>query len=352
MKRVAVIGTVGIPACYGGFETLVENIVLNSSNNIRYEVFCSSSAYSKKEPSYNNVKLTYIPIKANGIQSVFYDIFSLLLCVIKKPDTVLILGVSGCIFLPFFKLLSRSRVVTNIDGLEWKRDKWSSLARKFLKLSEKLAVKYSDVIITDNQAIGDYVAEEYQVNSKTIAYGGDHVITGDLAGVKKEDYYLTICRIEPENNVDMILKTFERSGKLLKFVGNWNNSVYGRNLKMKYSMIGNIQLLDPIYDLTELFQLRARCAGYVHGHSAGGTNPSLVEAMQFSMPIYAFDCSFNRYTTGDKAFYFKDANDLYESILEGLEKRENLLAMAEEMKKIASQKYTWDIISSSYEATY
>ncbi|TVU75451.1 glycosyltransferase family 1 protein [Vibrio tasmaniensis] len=348
-KKVSIVGTVGIPACYGGFESLVENLTLNASDDIRYTVYCSSKSYKEKLTNHNNAELIYIPLKANGIQSIPYDILSLIKCSIQKPDVVMILGVSGCIFLPIFRLLSRSYVVTNIDGLEWKRDKWGKWTRRFLKWSESLAVRFSDAIITDNQAITDYVKGEYSIDSHTIAYGGDHAIR-DIESNSKSGYALGLCRIEPENNILMILEAFSKTEEKLKFVGNWQASEFGRGLKNQYKEFSNIELLEPIYDLDELYKLRVNCSVYVHGHSAGGTNPSLVEMMHIGVPILAFDCGFNRYTTEDRANYFESSNGL-KILLEENNKAsfyENSVAM----KDIAARRYTWSKITQLYEGVF
>lgn len=350
MKQVAVVGTVGLPACYGGFETLVENLTGNVSNDISYTVFCSSKSYEVRNTEYNGAKLDYLPLSANGVQSIPYDILSLIKCWIIKPDVTLILGVSGCIFLPIFRLFSKSKIITNIDGLEWKREKWHPLAKKFLKLSEKIAVKYSDVIICDNQAIGDYVTSEYNAINTVIAYGGDHVIPKSPVSVDREDFYLSVCRIEPENNVEMILKAFAKTDKELKFVGNWDVSDFGVQLKLEYSNYPNIDIIDPIYDLDKLYKLRRACKGYLHGHSAGGTNPSLVEAMHFGMPILAFDCSFNRYSTEEKAMYFNSSDSLV-SLLE-IDNSSTFVVNASNMLDVAQRRYTWERIANAYELTY
>ncbi|WP_340609340.1 DUF1972 domain-containing protein [Xenorhabdus bharatensis] len=351
MKTVSVIGIVGIPACYGGFETLVENLTLFSSGSFNYEVFCSSMTYGTKVKTHNNAKLIYMPIKANGVKSIFFDILSLIYCLKRKPEVTLILGVSGCIFLPIYKALSTSKIITNIDGLEWKRNKWGKLTRKFLKLSESIAVKYSDTIITDNQAIADYVEQEYRKKSIVIAYGGDHVIPISPPVVYPQDYFFSLCRIEPENNVELILKAFSSTQNIkLKFIGNWDGSLYGKKLKDQYSKYKNIEILDPIYDINILYELRKGCVGYIHGHSAGGTNPSLVEAMHFEKPIFAFDCSFNRYSTENDAFYFLDFQDL-------ISKLNNITSVSMEncsksMKEIAMRRYKWDTITQMYEKLY
>lgn len=340
-NMIAIIGTVGLPACYGGFETLVENLVDND-NKTEITVYCSSRSYSKKIKVYKGAKLTYIPFKANGPQSIIYDITSLLYALFTRPDVVLILGVSGCVFLPFFRLFSSSKVVTNIDGLEWRRAKWGKWPKRFLKYSEKLAVKYSDIVISDNQAIADYVEKEYGVKSTVIAYGGDHAITENLT--KSDDNFaLALCRIEPENNVEMILDAFSKIDKPLKFIGNWGNSDFGRSMKAKYSLFANIDIVDPIYDIEKLSVLRASCSFYVHGHSAGGTNPSLVEMMHFAKPIMCFDCNYNRASTENMASFFSDSVDLIANI-NAEQNSDNGQAMLE----IAQRRYTWDIVRKQY----
>nr|WP_318381088.1 DUF1972 domain-containing protein [uncultured Enterobacter sp.] len=351
MKKISIVGTAGIPACYGGFESLVENLTLYSNKNIAYSVFCSSFHYNKKLKRHNNAELIYVPLKANGMQSIVYDIVSLMICIFKRTDALLILGVSGCVFLPVFKVFSpKCKIITNIDGLEWKRDKWGRFAKWFLKKSESFAIKYSDKIITDNEAISEYVRNTYNDESCAIAYGGDHALSYAIEGITRKDYFLSLCRIEPENNVHQILSAFSENGFHIKFIGNWNASEYGRKLKEKYSDYQNIEIIDPIYDLGLLYKYRAECIGYVHGHSAGGTNPSLVEIMHFGVPIIAFDCTFNRYTTENKACYFSSVDELNAQV--NLLLSNSSFSPGEQMKEIANRRYTWKVIVEEYEKTY
>lgn len=355
MKNIAIIGIQGVPANYGGFESLVENIIgVDKSEDIRYTVFCSSKDMGERMPSYKGARLKYVPFHANGLQSVPYDIVSMMRA-IRGYDTVLILGVSGCIFLPMLRLFSRSKLVVNIDGLEHRRDKWGKTARAFLKYSEKIAVKYADVIIADNKGIQDYVKEEYGKGSELIAYGGDHVIRElspsfeqevlDKYSLQSDDYAITVCRIEPENNCHKTLEAFSRTDKKLMFIGNWSRSEYGQNLKEKYSKFPNIIIQDPIYDIDILYALRKNAGMYIHGHSAGGTNPSLVEAMFFGCPILCYDVVYNRASTKEKAYYWADVEELV-----GLLQRKDLCG--EIMRTIAQKEYTWKTITSQYEALY
>lgn len=343
--HLSIIGTVGVPACYGGFETLVENL-LDEEKQEKQEkqitVYCSSKSYQEKKAQYKNAQLTYIPLNANGAQSIPYDILSLVHAVFKRTDNILLLGVSGAICLPLIRPFSNAKIVTNIDGLEWKRAKWNSLIKKFLKFSEKLAVKYSDVVVADNKAIADYVKSEYRTDSEVIAYGGDHAISSDL-NLSDENYALALCRIEPENNVELILEAFCKTNKQLKFIGNWDKSEFGSSMKAKFQKFDNIEIIDPIYDIQTLFDIRQKCSFYVHGHSAGGTNPSLVEMMHFNKNIFAFDCNYNRASTENKAEFFTDCAQLMALIY-----NEKQFNHASEMKEIAKRRYTWQIVKKQY----
>lgn len=358
MKKVAVIGTVGVPANYGGFETLVENIIGgNSSLDVAYTVFCSSKDSDPNLNEYKGAQLKYIPLRANGVQSIPYDILSLIKAW-RGYDVVLVLGVSGCLFLPVFRLFFKGKLIVNIDGLEHRRAKWGRLARWVLRKSESMAVRYADTVIADNKAIQDYVTTTYSRPSELIAYGGDHALCGiseekqseilEIHGLMKGDYAIAVCRIEPENNSHIILESFARSGKKLVFVGNWDRSEYGRSLKSEYSGLPNIIIRDSIYDLDTLHALRNNAMYYVHGHSAGGTNPSLVEAMFFGIPIVAFDVAYNRETTGGAALYFSDA----ESLREILESDALRNADVDSLLAIAQTRYRWRTIAEEYENLY
>lgn len=267
----------------------------------------------------------------------------------------MILGVSGCIILPFIKPFTNKKFIINIDGIEWKRQKWNVFIKYFLKYSEKLAIKYADIIISDNIEIQNYVKNIYNKESVLISYGGDHVYPSEISTETlkkypflKLNYTFKICRIEPENNIEMILNSFSTNNSLqIVIVGNWNNSNYGINLRNKYLNFNNIYLLDPIYESNILNQIRSNCYIYLHGHSAGGTNPSLVEAMFLKLPIIAFDCSFNRATTNNNCIYFKNSFDLTDKLknIKSLE----LNKVSELMYNYAYQNYKWDLIALKYQ---
>lgn len=353
-QRIAIVGSVGVPANYGGFETLVENLLIHHEETARIEkltVYCSSKSYEMKPNSFLRADLRYIPLDANGVQSIPYDMWSMISAIFKGTDTILVLGVSGAIILPFVRLFTRTKIVTNIDGIEWKRDKWGALQRKFLKFSEALAVRFSHHVIADNGAIASYVREAYNKECSVIAYGGDHAILARSKPLTEIElplkYAFNVCRIEPENNVHMMLEAFSLNMDCpIVCVGNWDRSDYGRDLKAKYANMPGIHILDPIYDAGKLKTLREGASLYVHGHSAGGTNPSLVEMMHFGIPVFAFDVSFNRFSTDNQAVFFKSSKDLREKI--EMADVSILATNGFTMKHLANERYTWEFVGGAY----
>lgn len=351
--KIALLGTVGVPGRYGGFETLAENLARyhnGTGQHAALTVWCSAKDNAEHPVRFENADLRYVGLRANGVQSIPYDAISLWQAVRSGHDRILLLGVSGALTLPLIRLISRARIITNIDGIEWKREKWTGFARLILRTSEWAAVRFSDEVIADNQAIADHVSDTYGSDCHVIAYGGDHALHnfGEAAPPEglPDHYALALCRIEPENNVHIILEALDGLGMPLVFVGNWNNSNYGRDLKARYIERPNILLLDPIYDPDALYAIRSRASVYLHGHSAGGTNPSLVEMMHFGVPILAHGCSFNRHSTEGKARYFESVAELAEQ-LRNLD-TEEADRIGADMLEIAQRKYTWDQIGKAY----
>ena len=266
----------------------------------------------------------------------------------------MILGVSGCLVLPFVKFFTKKRVFVNIDGIEWKRDKWSRAIKTFLRYSEIMAVEVSEDVITDNEVIRQYLKATYNYSSNLIEYGGDqatYIPPTDIFLEKYpflgKNYLFGVCRIEPENNIHIILEAVVQQDKYsFVMVGNWGNSEYGISLKEKYHNSKMIHLLDPIYEPTELNTLRSNCYLYIHGHSAGGTNPSLVEAMNLALPIATFDVGYNRETTEDEALFFKTSDKLLTIINDFDDEQKQTLSKA--MLNIAKRRYTWKVIANKY----
>lgn len=355
-NKVAIIGTVGLPAKYGGFETLAEHLVTHLSDKYDFTVYCSKKKYAKEEQieSYKGAKLKYINLDANGIQSIPYDTISILKS-LKNNDVLLILGVAGAWILPFVRLFTKKKIIISIDGIEWKRDKWSLFAKLYLCWAEKIAVRFSHIDISDNESIQDYTGLKYKTLSHVIEYGADHTLEVKPTNedyIKypflSQQYSVKVCRIEPENNVHLVLEAFkEMPNKPLVLVGNWKNSKYGMDLKEKFSNVSNIHLYDPIYNQREIDLIRGNAAIYIHGHSAGGTNPSLVEAMYLGLPIMSFKVSYNKTTTENKAIYFSTAEELITKLKDTTETELEILR--KEMKSIALRRYTWGFISNQYD---
>lgn len=352
--KVAIVGIVGLPPKYGGFETLADNLVKQLSSEVDFRVFCSSVDVAEKNDKYLGAKLIYVGLKANGISSILYDIISMIKAV-RCSEVILVLGVSGAVIFPFLKLFApKVRIIVNPDGLEWKRDKWNKPTKKFLKFCERIAVRYSDVIVGDNKVIADYLNSEYGAASTVIAYGGDHV---DLDGseiesnpviFKNKRYGVNVSRIVPENNAHLILEGFANSSTWdLVFIGNWDDSEYSKKLYNEYCNRENIHLFGPMFDAPiEKNYLRKNADLYVHGHSAGGTSPALVEAMCLGLPVITYNVSYNKETTEGQALFYDSSDDISRQV-DSLDSQK-LLMLGETMKGIATRRYTWNVVSKQY----
>ena len=355
--QLAIIGTVGLPAKYGGFETLASHLVEELGHEYDMTVYCSGKQYPKESriDTHEGARLVYLPLEANGVQSIPYDTWSILHALFYA-DVLLILGVAGAWILPFIRLFTRKRIIISIDGIEWKRDKWSWPARIYLYWAEKLAVRYSHCDISDNESIQDYTAMRYGSLSSVIEYGADHTLRVEPTDADRRNYpfldkpyAFKVCRIEPENSVEMILEAFaEVPAYPLVFVGNWEKNAFGREMRHRFGGYEHLLLLDPIYDQREIDLLRGNATVYVHGHTAGGTNPSLVEAMYLGLPIIAYGVSYNRTTTEGQALYFANQEELtglLRSATPG-----DLRFVGNCMGAIAHRRYRWCVIAGKYRA--
>ena len=355
--RIALLGTVGLPARYGGFETLAGELVRAAAARgiaDRLTVWCSAPQAGSDRPArYNGAHLRYLPLRANGAQSIAYDALSLRQAARSGHSAALLLGVSGAMALPLIRATSGMRIVTHLDGIEWQRPKWGTAARAILKRSEAVAVRHSDAIIADNPEIAAHVRARYGVEPVEIAYGHEHALAvppADIADLKlPQGYALSIARAEPENNLGLILAAFaDRPPRPpLVVMANWQGTAHGRTLRARYADHPHIRLLDAEYDPGRLHAMRARAALYVHGHSAGGTNPSLVEVMGMGKPIAAWDCGFNRATTDNAAAYFDSADSLC-ALIPVLTDPRLAHGMAAELTAIARRRYRWRDVTAAY----
>jgi glycosyltransferase involved in cell wall biosynthesis len=354
MRRLAIVGIQGLPNNYGGFETLSDYLVKFLASSIDITVYCSNEVEKQANCSYHKAKLKYINISSHGAKGIFYDSLALLNASWDNYDVILILGFGAGFMIPLLPQKTRKKIILNFGGLDWKRNKWNKLAQCVIKFCERQLVINAHSLIADNKYIQEYIIETYKKSSKLIAYGGDQVsyqpITDDMKSkypFLNEKYAFEVARIQPDNNIDMIIDAFLKVNSMpLVIVGNWNSSKYGINTKAKYKGKSNIILLDAIYDQKNLNVLRSNCYIYVHGHSAGGTNPSLCEAMFLGLPVFAFSNGYNQATTYNRAMYFRNKDEL-EHLISNVDPLK-LELMRKELKEIAQQHYRWKFVAEEY----
>ena len=355
-KKVAIIGTNGLPAKYGGFETLANYLTLHLKDEYDFTVYCSKTPKNRRLVKFNEAKLIYLPFKANGWESMIYDALSIAHA-LYVSDILVILGFSGVFAFPF-KILFKKKVIFNIGGIEWQKVR----GRKFLaslevlskKWIERICVHFSDIIIVDNQVIYDYVKSTYGIESVFAEYGGDHAKSIPVGGLiskysfLEKKYDVTISRAQEDMNIHLIIEAYKKiPDRNLVVISNWEISGYGINLKRENKdKYPNIFLVDSIYNLNELNAIRSNSQLYIHSHSLCGSAPSLIEAMYLGLPVLCFDVDTNRATTEEKSFYFVDSASLI-GILKNLDN--NILEqLGKEMKLIADRRYNWKRITNLY----
>jgi glycosyltransferase involved in cell wall biosynthesis len=350
--KLAIVGIEGLPNKYGGFETLASYLVKYLGNEFETTVYCSSLDISSNDDFYETAVLKYISFSSHGWQGVVYDILSLK-DALKKNDLVLFLGFGAGIFFPFLTKKERAKIILNFGGLDWLRSKWGPITRLVIRYFEFLMVSKVLWVIADNRKITEYIQSTYSKIPIEIAYGGDQVKQLPLSDEMKnkfpflrEKYACAVCRIQPDNNIELMLDAFSRIQYPLVIIGNWDSSGFGIDCKKKYARFSNIHLLDAIYDTDRLNIIRSNCTIYIHGHSVGGTNPSLVEAMFLGLNIFAYKSGYNEITTDHLAKYFDSVDSLIELIQSFSEFDQTMNGRA--MYDYALQNYTWKQIAGNY----
>lgn len=314
--RIGILGTRGIPNHYGGFEQWAEQLSKGLVERDCEVTVYNSHFHPYRKKDFKGIKIIHKWDPKNiGLASQFiYDF----LCVVNTRkqnfDTIIQLGYTTSSVWAWL-LPKKAKVIYNMDGMEWKREKYKGILKSFLRYAEKLAVKHSNVIIADSKPIKQYLDSKYKINAKHIAYPAEVFKTPDITvldkyKLKSKNYLLLIARFQPDNNFETIIEGVldSNSDQPLIIVGD-NNNKYGRYLIKKFNNKG-IVFLDKIYNKTELDNLRYFSSLYFHGHSAGGTNPSLLEAMATSCIICAHDNEFNKSVLGSEAYYFNHKNNI------------------------------------------
>ncbi|MEE9406941.1 MAG: DUF1972 domain-containing protein [Polaribacter sp.] len=353
--RIGIIGTRGIPNHYGGFEQFAEYLATYLAKE-KCEVYVyNSSNHPYQDKLFKGVHIVHCndPEKKMGtIGQFIYDLNCILDTRKKDLDVILQLGYTSSSVWSFL-FPKKPLIITNMDGLEWKRSKYTFFVRKFLKYAESLAVKHSHFLVADSNGIKKYIDDKYKKDSKFIAYGSQIVPSVNETILKKFNleklkYNMLLARIEPENNIETILDGVVYSKQETSFIviGDYTKNNFGKRIKEKYKDYKHIIFLGSIYNNEELNCLRHCCNLYFHGHSVGGTNPSLLEAMGSGNLIIAHNNIFNKAVLKEHAYYFytyKDVGFYLEKI-----SREQEIDKIESNKNKISNEYDINKINSSY----
>jgi glycosyltransferase involved in cell wall biosynthesis len=354
--NIAIIGSRGIPNYYGGFEQMAQYLAVGLLNKGHEVTVYNSHLHPYQEKEWHGVKLIHCYDAEDKIGTAgqfVYDFNCIMNARRNKYDVMLFLGyTSSSVWGRLFP--KNSVIISNMDGMEWKRDKYSKPVQRFLRYAEKLAVKYSQYFIADSTVIQSYVDKKYNVTSKYIPYGAEIFANKNEAvlakyGVVKTSYHMLMARMEPENNIDMILQGFHMSNSEKKFIviGNINNS-YGKLIYKKYCNDERIRFVGGIFDAEITNTLRAFCRLYFHGHTVGGTNPSLLEAMANGSIIVAHDNEFNRAVLKEDAYYFKTPEEVMQHVMKSNGHKESAKMVENNFVKIEEQ-YNWPNIVNMYE---
>lgn len=353
MTTLAIIGAHGLPAKYGGFCTLAENLAEFKPDDFDVTVYCVKAEYDERPSMYKGVHLVYVDQPARGLMAWKFHAYCIKHAIATGTDKILLCGSNGGFILPFYQK-HRDKFYLNIGGVEWKRTKFNWVLRFIVRNLMKCAVRNSGKLIADNIGIHEYIINEYgRHDSVIIPYGGDQakkeVLTAELIAkypFLSGDYAVAIARIQADNNTEMLLDAFKYTKIPLVYIGNWNVTRWAREIRTKYSNYPNLILIDAIYDISVLNQIRSNCVLYVHGHSAGGTNPSLVEAMHLGVPLACFDNCFNNNTTYNNAFYFRTSEQLANLVQKSAP--DAFSKVANDMKMLAVKHYCWETIAKQY----
>jgi glycosyltransferase involved in cell wall biosynthesis len=363
--RIAVIGCRGIPAGYSGFETFAEELTTRLvERGHEVTVYCRRGAqYLEETPpaEYKGVRLVYTPfLHQREFETLSHELTSILDSARRPFDLYYFLGTRSA---PFYVPVRWTKriVVVNTDGLEWKRRKWNRLGRAYLRLAEWIAVRLAaDYLVSDARAIARYFTETYGADSEYLTNGA-YVLNDMPEGgldrweLRPGEYYLVACRIEPENNIDMIVEEFLASGseRELVIAGGMNyQTPYWEHLQ-QLGARGRVRFLGPVYGPQLVETLHLGCYAYLHGHEVGGTNPSLLKAMGCGNGVLALDTPFNAENLeGTGVLWRKQPGDLAAKIRWGEEHPEELRALGQRAQDRIRDHYTWDMAADRHDAFF
>lgn len=352
MKKVAIVGSHGLYANYGGWDQLVKNLAeRKSDDDLNYLIFNSKESPKEITPP-EGVITKHINIKASGFEGLFYDFWTILICYFKV-DTILLLGVQGIPLIAFLSLFKKKNIVSNVGGLEWERPKFGFFAKLYLKFCFKLSFVFSKYVILDNQHYNVFAPKKSNAKIVVLPYGGEIdttlICTKEL--VKKYPFiegkfYLSISRSLEDNFIDKLCETFLNLDDKLVLISNFSSSKYGKMVYEKYCNYPNLILINGLYNKPELDLIRRKCAGYIHTHTLCGTAPSLVEMIISQRPIITVDIPQNRFTLENYGFYYKNYEELNQFLSQTYE-LDNYIPSKE-----LCVKYDWDLIVEKYQDLY
>ncbi|MBL5902095.1 DUF1972 domain-containing protein [Serratia fonticola] len=356
MKKLSILGIRGIPAAHGGFETFAEYLSLYLvNNNWQVTVYCQEDSGDTYESMWNGVKLIHIPVTQKGaLGTIVFDLKSILHS-LKSDDLLLTLGYNTAIF-NILHYLSRRKNIINMDGIEWKRDKWGPIAKSWFWLNERFGCWFGSHLIADHPRIKEHLETRVKSDKVTmIPYGALHIDNAPVDvleryGIAPHKYLMVIARAEPENSILEIVKGFSSKKRDIKLVvlGNYNDSNNYHKL-VKDSASEDVLFLGAIYDSSIVSTLRYFSLAYVHGHRVGGTNPSLVEALGAGNAVIAHDNHFNRWVVGSETLFFSSDSECSEQI-DLITSDLNMVArMKASSVERFNERFTWREVLSEYE---
>jgi glycosyltransferase involved in cell wall biosynthesis len=353
------IGTRGVPARYSGFETAVEEV-----GSRMVQMGHAVTVYCRSQPGVDDPGRTYrgmarvvLPsVRTKTMETLSHTAVSTAAIVSRrKPDAVFMFNSANALLIPALRA-RRIPVATHVDGLEWKRAKWTGLGQTYYRRAEELAVRWSDALIADAAGIAEYYRTEFSAPTELLSYGAP--ILRDLGsdrlgelGIRPSGYHLVVARFEPENHVDVIVEGYQRSRATLPLVVVGSapySSDYIRRVESLAAGDERIRFLGPVWDQEVLNQLYAHCATYLHGHSVGGTNPSLLRAMGAGAPVIAFDVVFNREVVGGDLPVFDSVASVTERIEWAESNTQWMRRHGQTGQARAAECYQWDEVASGY----
>jgi glycosyltransferase involved in cell wall biosynthesis len=354
--RVALVGTRGVPARYGGFETCVEEVGRRlAERGHDVVVYCRTSPGATEPPAdfHLGMRLVHLPAaRKRSLETLSHSALSIAHLLAHRPDAAFVFNAANAPLLPALRA-ARIPVATHVDGLEWKRAKWGGAGRRYYRLAESLAVRWSDALIADAEGIATYYDREFGAPTTRLTYGAPLIRPGDgrLAelGLERGGYHLVVARFEPENHVDLIVEGYAASDASLPLVV-VGSAPYADDYTRRVHSLADprVRFLGGVWDQELLDQLYANSASYLHGHSVGGTNPSLLRAIGAGACVVAFDVDFNREVVADAGRYFRAPSDVAAHV-ESVEADPWAAAQAGERARELAAGYDWDAVADGYE---